>query len=55
MARGVAENAGNRKTLHHTAKNPGFFSHYHPMNNVKKKNGKIKSVKKDGHAFYLGK
>lgn len=55
MAKGEAKNAGNRKKLHHTAKKPGYFSHYHPMKNVKKKNGTIKSVKKKGHAFYLGK
>ena len=55
MAKGVAQNAGNGKTIHHTAKKSGFFSHYHPAKTVKAKNGKSKSVKKDGHAFYLGK
>lgn len=53
MARGVAQNAGNRKTLHHVAKKAGYFSHYHPMRTVKK-NGKSKSVKMNGHAFYTG-
>ena len=55
MAKGVAQNAGNGKTIHHTAKKAGYFSHHHPAKTVKMKNGKNKSVKKDGHAFYLGK
>ena len=55
MAKGVAQNAGNGKTIHHTAKKAGYFSHHHPAKTVKTKNGKNKSVKKDGHAFYLGK
>ena len=52
-AKGVAQLAGNGKTEHHIAKKAGYFSHYHAMKTVKK-NGKSKSVKMNGHAFYTG-
>lgn len=52
-AKSVAQQAGNGNLIHHTAEKAGYFSHYHPMRTVKK-NGKSKSVKMNGHAFYTG-
>lgn len=51
-AKNVAELAGDGKTEHHTANKAGYFSHYHAMKTIKDKNGKKKSKKMEGHAFY---